>query len=127
MEAIPQDERVCTKCGRNQPISRFKRRSRSQGLRLSWCKDCVNKSARDRAARQKSQLFEKVVRDIQHSDGATRLESVISAARRKFSGVNGFAIKIAEVIQSPNMNTRLNAAKFFLKLVEISHHAKQEV
>ena len=110
--------RTCTRCSRAQPLSRFKRRSRSQGLRLSWCKDCVNEAARVRNVRKRAKFLGQVAKEIRLSDGASRIECVVAAACHKIGGVEGFAIRVAEAIQSGNMNVRLSAAKFLLTLID---------
>ncbi|MDX1965780.1 MAG: hypothetical protein SFV23_01300, partial [Planctomycetaceae bacterium] len=46
--------KACPHCGTMQPLTRFKRRSRREGQRESWCRDCINAADRERRSRKRA-------------------------------------------------------------------------
>ena len=118
MSAISSDDqKVCTHCGRCQPIANFKLRSRAQGRRLSWCRDCVNQSARLRTARKRAALLGQTAKYVRMNSDASRVECVVAAACRKVGGIEPFADRLATALKSPNPSVSLSAARLFLSLV----------
>ena len=117
MAAVLDDEKVCTHCGRNQPVTRFKRRSRAQGQRLSWCRGCINESARQCTARKRTAALGQAAKYIRLNSPASRVEAVIAATCRRLGGVEAVASRIAEAVTSSNVNVALTAAIFVMKLL----------
>lgn len=120
MSAVHDNEKVCTRCGRNQPISNFKRRARAQGQRLSWCKGCVNYAARLRTIRQQAAVLGQTAKYIQLNSNPSRVECVVAAACRKVGGVEKFATRLASALKSSNAAVSMKAARFFLCLLAAS-------
>ncbi len=116
METILPPEKICTHCGRNQPLSRFKRRSNTQGFRLSWCRDCINESARLRTKVKRNAILGQVAKYVRLDSPASKVECVIAAACRKVGGVEAFADRIAGALNRKNQTVSVNAALFFFKL-----------
>lgn len=120
MAIVLNDEKVCTRCGRNQPISSFKRRSRGQGRRLSWCKGCVNHAARLRTIRQQATVLGQAAKYIQPNSNASRVECVVAAACRQVGGVEKFAARLSSALESSNAAVSLKAARLFFCLLAAS-------
>lgn len=117
MAAVLDDEKVCTHCGRNQPLECFVRRSRAQNQRLSWCKGCRNEAARQLTARKRAAIVGTAAKYVRHNTPASRVEATVAAACRKAGGIEQFAHCIKDAFDSPSMNIRLAAAMFLLKLL----------
>ena len=115
LQSLLDENKNCTHCACNQPISQFKRRSKSQG-RLSWCRECINESARRRNAAKRIPILGLTAKYVRINSKASRVESVITAACPKAGGVEAFGGKLAEALKSSNQDVALNAAMFFMKL-----------
>lgn len=123
MAAVIDDEkRVCTHCGRNQPPDRFKRRSRAQGRRLSWCRDCINAAARERTAKRRAEILGYAAKYVRLESPASKVECVVAAACRRLGGIEAFAENLAAAVRSSNPTRSLSAATFLLKL--LATHAR---
>ena len=117
MQAVHEDEKVCTRCGHTKPHSQFKRRSKAQGQRLSWCRDCVNESARQLTARKRAAIVGTAAKYVRHNTPASRVEATVAAACRRAGGVERFAEQIVNSLESRNPIIAFNAAKLFLNLL----------
>ena len=115
---------MCTHCGRHQPITNFKRRSRAQGQRPSWCKDCANYAARLRTIRQQAAVLGQTAKYIQPNSNASRVECVVAAACRKVGGVEKFAARLVSAFESPNATVSLKAARLFFCLLAASERLR---
>lgn len=115
--SILEEVKVCTRCARDHPLSSFKRRSKAQGQRLSWCRDCVNESARQLTARKRTAIVGTAAKYVRHNTPASRVEAIVAAACRKAGGIEQFANCIKDAFDSPSMNVRFAAAMFLLKLL----------
>lgn len=115
---IMEQLKLCTACARNLPLTEFKWRARSQGRRLtSWCRECINESARRRRAHRRAILLGSVQQRVGHHSKATRVESVISAACRKAGGVEAFADQIAGALRSGDALMGIRASRLVLNLM----------
>ena len=94
------EHKACTRCARDQPLANFKRRSRAQGLRLSWCRDCVNESARLLTARKRSVALGQAVNDVRYDSSEAQIVAVVQAACRRFGGVEAFGRRLADSMES---------------------------
>ena len=98
--STPEEVRVCTRCASDRPITDFKRRSKAQGQRLSWCRDCVNESARQLTARKQAAALGQAVNDVRHDSSEAQIVAVVQAACRRFGGVEAFGKRLAERMES---------------------------
>ena len=113
---VSRDDKVCTHCGCNKPLSHFKRRSNVKSLRLSWCRDCINEAARMRAAVKKRRVLGQTMKTIRLNSPASRVECVIKAACRKAGGIEAFGGMLVEALESVKLNISVPVAIFFMKL-----------
>lgn len=98
--SILEEVKVCTRCASDRPIGDFKRRSRAQGQRLSWCKDCVNESARQLTARKQAAALGQAVNDVRHDSSEAQIVAVVQVACRRFGGVEAFGKRLADSMES---------------------------
>ncbi len=115
--SILEEVKVCTRCARDQPLANFKRRSRAQGQQLSWCRDCVNESARQLTARKQAAALGQAVNDVRHDSSEAQIVAVVQAACRRFGGVEAFGKRLAERMESDDPRIAFGAMELLVCLV----------
>ena len=112
-----EEVKVCTRCACDQPLANFKRRSRAQGQRLSWCKDCVNESARQLTARKQAAALGQAVNDVRHDSSEAQIVAVVQAACRRFGGVEAFGRRLADSMESDDPRIAFGAMELLVCFV----------
>lgn len=115
--SILEEVKVCIRCGRDQPLANFKRRSRAQGQRLSWCKDCVNAAARARTSWKRSAALGQAVNDVRYDSSEAQIVAVVQAACRRFGGVEAFGRRLADSMESDDPRIAFGAMELLVCLV----------
>ncbi len=112
-----EEVKVCTRCACDQPLANFKRRSKSQGQRLSWCRDCVNESARLLTARKRAAALGQVINDVRYDSSEAQIVAVVQAACRRFGGVEAFGRRLADLMKSDDPRIAFGAMELLVCLV----------
>ena len=115
--SILEEFRVCTRCARDQPLANFKRRSKAQLQRLSWCKDCVNAAARERTSRKRSAALGQFLKNVRHDSSEAQIVAVVSAATRRLGGAEGLGRRIADLLENDDPDIAFRAMEFVLCLI----------
>lgn len=92
-------QKVCPKCGIVRPIWRFKKRSRRQGQRESWCLECVNAADRERRARKRAGVVRGLGRQIRVGTPAEKTRAVVAVTVQRFGGAAAVGRELAEAFQ----------------------------
>lgn len=92
--------KVCPHCSSVQPLDRFKRRSRREGQRESWCRDCINAAERDRRRRQRMGIIRGLGQRIRHGTAAERTRAVVAATVQRLGGVNAVAEELSNAFHN---------------------------
>jgi len=115
----PPLDRICPHCGTSQPISRFKRRSRREGQRESWCRNCINTAERDRRLRKRFGIVRTMGQHIRLGCPAAQVEAVVAVAVERLGGCEAVGIAIADlVLQSRSHRDALTAYRLVWKMIE---------
>ena len=89
----PPATKICTGCGDEKPIHRFRTHSRKTGTKESRCNDCFASQTRRRRAlirRRDIAMFQRLVRETQSID---RVAELINLMVRRFGGLERFVDK----------------------------------
>ena len=111
------DQKACTKCGRDLPIASFKRRSKSQGLRLSWCRDCVNAGERRLRERKRAAALGELCHDVRRSNSEALIEAVVKAACRRFGGCEAFGRRLADLMENDDPQIAFKAMELLCCII----------
>ena len=115
--SILEEVKVCTRCACDQPLANFKRRSKSQGQRLSWCRDCVNESARQLTARKQTAALGQAVKSVRYDSSEAQIVAVVQAACHRFGGVEAFGRRLADLMESDDPRIAFGAMELLVCFV----------
>jgi hypothetical protein len=116
-DAVLMGAKVCPRCAAVHPLADFKRRSRKEGQRESWCRDCVNAAARARRAAQRQAAVTGLGRRIRAGTTGETVRAVVAASVQRLGGVNAVARELAQAYQSARSSRdRLSILRLILRL-----------
>lgn len=58
MSGVDLMTKRCSKCGQTRPASKFYRNTKSKDGLHGWCKECVDRGVKERAARRRAEMGE---------------------------------------------------------------------
>ena len=115
----PQTEKLCPRCCQVQSLSRFKRRSRREGQRESWCRECINACERERRARKRAEVVRGLGRHIRPGTPVEKTRAVVAETVQRLGGAAAMGAELSHAFQRARSNRdRLSILRTVLRMME---------